>query len=83
LFTAYSTAIMSSAFVRESDDQKLNEVAPNLSALLFYLRRENGGMTIHETKSYYSHKHGRDVYEMSDGLTYAKNDESKWYIILD
>ena len=74
---------MSSAFVRESDDQKLNEVAPNLTALLFYLRRENGGMTIHQNKSYYSQKHKRDVYEMSDGLAYARNDEGKWYIILD
>lgn len=74
---------MSSAFVRESDEQKLNEVAPNLGALQVYLRRENGGMPVHEQKSYYSEKHGRDVFEMSDGLTYAKDDNSKWYIILD
>ena len=74
---------MSSAFVRESDEQRLNEVAPNLSALHTYLRRENGGMTIHELKTWYSEKHGRDVHEMSDGLVYAKNNESKWYIILD
>ncbi len=74
---------MSSAFVRESDEQKLNEVAPTLSALLIYLRRENGGMTVRETRSYFNQKHGRESYEMSDGLTYAKNDESKWYIILD
>ena len=74
---------MSSAFVRESDEQRLNEVAPNLGALQVYLRRENGGMPVHEIKTYYSKKHNRDVHEMSDGLTYAKNDESKWYIILD
>ena len=74
---------MSSAFVREGDDQRLNEVGPSLSALLFFLRRENGGMTVHEIKSYFSAKHARDVYEMSDGLTYARDDDSKWYIILD
>jgi len=74
---------MSSAFVREGDEQKLNEVAPTLGALQFYLRRENGGMPVHEIKSYYSEKHARDVYEMSDGLTYAKSDNSKWFIILD
>jgi len=74
---------MSSAFVRESDEQRLNEVGPTLSALLLYLCRENGGVPIREVKSFYSQKHGRDVYEMSDGLTYAKDDESKWYIILD
>ena len=74
---------MSSAFVREGDEQKLNEVAPTLNALLVYLRRENGGMTVRELKSYYNEKHGREVHEMSDGLTYAKDDDSKWYIILD
>lgn len=74
---------MSSAFVKESDEQKLNEVAPTLSALQFYLRRENGGMPIHELKTWYSEKYGRDVHEMSDGLGYAKNDESKWFIVLD
>ncbi len=74
---------MSSAFVKESEGEHLNQVAPNLSALLFYLRRENGGTPIRETKNYHSEKHNRDVYEMSDGLTYAKNDDSKWYIILD
>lgn len=74
---------MSSAFVKEGEAQKLNEVTPELGALLFYLRRENGGVVIRETKTYFSEKYGRDVYEMSDGLTYALNDDGKWYIILD
>ena len=74
---------MSSAFVKEGEYQKLNEVEPELGALLFYLRRENGGTVIRESKSYFSERYGRDVYEMSDGLTYALNDEGKWYIILD
>jgi len=74
---------MSSAFVKEGEAQKLNEVASELGALLFYLRRENGGVVIRETKNYFSEKYGRDVYEMSDGLTYALNEEGKWYIILD
>ncbi|MDB5125450.1 MAG: hypothetical protein JWP94_3579 [Mucilaginibacter sp.] len=74
---------MSSAFVRESEEQRLNEVAPSLGALQLYLRRENGGMRVHETKTWYSQKYKRDVHEMSDGLTYAKDDDSKWYIILD
>lgn len=74
---------MSSAFVREGDEQKLSDVGPSLSALLLFLRNENGGIPVRETNSYYSQQHGRDVYEMSDGLTYAKNDESKWYIIFD
>ncbi|MGF7080079.1 hypothetical protein [Mucilaginibacter sp. UYCu711] len=74
---------MSSAFIRESDYQPLSEVTPNLSSLLLYLRRENGGETVRQMKSYYSEKHGREVNEMSDGLTYAINDEGKWVVILD
>lgn len=74
---------MSSAFVKEGDVQKLNEVAPTLYDLQVYLRRENGGVPIREIKLWFSEKYGRDVYEMSDGLIYALNDESKWFIILD
>jgi hypothetical protein len=74
---------MSSAFVRESEGQHLNEVGPTLSALQLYLRRENRGVPVHEVKFWYSEKYGRDVHEMSDGLIYAKNDDSKWFIILN
>ena len=74
---------MSSAFVKEGEYQKLSDVAPSLSALSYYLRRENGGQVIRETKSFYSEKCGRRAYEMSDGLTYALDDENKWMIILD
>ncbi len=74
---------MSSAFVRENDEQRLNEIGPSLDALLNYLRRENGGMTIRELRTRFSEKHQRDVHEMSDGLGYAKDDQSKWFVVLD
>lgn len=74
---------MSSAFVREGDHLQLRDVAPTLSALQFYLRQENGGVRIYEKKQWFSEKQGRDVYEMSDGLTYAKDDDSKWYVVWD
>lgn len=72
---------MSSAFVRESDEQWLHEVSPTINALQVYLQRENGGIRIYEKKTWFSEKQGRDVHEMSDGLIYAKNDDSKWYIV--
>lgn len=53
-----------------------------MSSLLLYLRRENGG-PVTELKSYHSDRHRREVHEMSDGLTYALNDDNKWMIILD
>jgi hypothetical protein len=73
---------MSSAFVKEGEYRKLSDVEPTLSALTWYLRQENGGQVIRETKSYYSEACGRDVYEMSDGLTYALNDEHQWTVML-
>ncbi|HEY4195723.1 MAG TPA: hypothetical protein VGM63_09320 [Mucilaginibacter sp.] len=73
---------MSSAFVKEGEYQKLSDVDPSISALLFYLRQENGGQAIRETKSFYSEVCGRYVYEMSDGLTYALGEENKWMVIL-
>jgi len=73
---------MSSAFVKEGEYQKLSDVEPSISSLSYYLRQENGGQVIHETKSFYSEKCGHHVYEMSDGLTYALDDDNKWTIIL-
>ena len=74
---------MSSAFVKEGEARHLKDVAPNLGALLLFLRIENNGTVIRDEKIYFSQKHSRDVYEMSDGLIYAINDDNEWYIILD
>jgi hypothetical protein len=74
---------MSSAFVKEGEARHLKDVAPDLGALLFFLRVENNGTVIRDEKNYFSEKYGRDVYEMSDGLTYALDDTQHWYIILD
>lgn len=74
---------MSSAFVKEGEYQKLSDVGSSLGALSYYLRQENGGQAIRELKSFYSEQCGRHVYEMSDGLTYALDDENKWMVILD
>ena len=74
---------MSSAFVKEGEAGQLKDVASDLGALLFFLRVENNGTVIRDEKNYLSEKHGRDVYEMSDGLSYALDDAQHWFIILD
>jgi hypothetical protein len=74
---------MSSAFVKEGEPGHLKDVAPNLGALLFFLRVENSGTAIRDEKVYFSEKHQREIYEMSDGLSYALTDEQHWSIILD
>ncbi|MBD0286276.1 MAG: hypothetical protein M3342_04700 [Bacteroidota bacterium] len=72
---------MSQAFVRESDEQWLHEVAPTLNALMVYLTRENNGIRVYEKRSFVSTKLNREVHEMSNGLSYAKDDEGRWFIV--
>ncbi|MGB8190827.1 MAG: hypothetical protein WCF67_02855 [Chitinophagaceae bacterium] len=71
---------MSQAFVKESEEQWLHEVAPTIHALIVYLTRENNGVRVYEQKTYIHPKNNREVHVMSNGLGYAKDDEGKWYI---
>ena len=72
---------MSQAFVKESDDQWLHDVGPSVNALVVYLTRENNGIRVYEQKTYMDAKTSREVHVMSNGLSYAKDDESKWYVV--
>lgn len=72
---------MSSAFVRESDEQWLHEVGPGLPALIVYLTRENNGIRVYEKKSYTDEKTQKQVYTMSNGLSYSKDENGQWFIV--
>ena len=71
---------MSQAFVKESDGEWLHDVPPILSALILYLTRENNGVRVYEKSNHHSQKHARQVYLMSNGFSYAKDDTGKWFI---
>ena len=71
---------MSSAFVKETDEQWLHDIHPTLNALVVYLTRENNGIRVYEKKNFIDKK-GREIYEMSNGLSYAKDENSKWYVV--
>jgi len=70
---------MSQAFVREEDDQWLHDLPGTMQALVNYLTRENNGIRVYLRKT--SVEKGKEFYEMSNGLTYAKNSEGKWEIV--
>lgn len=72
---------MSQAFVRENEEQWLHDIQPTLSALVVYLTRENNGIRVYEKRSFLHPKENREVYEMSNGLMYAKDDEGRWYVV--
>ena len=69
---------MSQAFVRESDEQWLHDIAPTLSALIVYLTRENNGIRVYEKGTHIDKKTNREVHNMSNGLSYAKDENGKW-----
>ena len=72
---------MSQAFVKESDGEWLHDVPPTLSALIMYLTRENNGIRVYEKKNIFNDKLGRETHLMSNGMSYAKDDAGKWYIV--
>ena len=72
---------MSSAFVKENEEQWLHEVAPTLNALIVYLTRENNGVRVYEQKMTVDRKTGKEVHLMSNGLSYSKDDEGKWFVV--
>ncbi|MGI8598074.1 MAG: hypothetical protein ACR2KB_02350 [Chitinophagaceae bacterium] len=72
---------MSQAFVREEEGQWLHDVQPTLNALINVLTRENNGIRVYEKKNFLDPKTNRQVYSMSNGLDYAKDDEGKWYVV--
>jgi hypothetical protein len=70
---------MSQAFVREGDDQSLDEVSPTLQALIVFLTRDNNGIRVYEKKTYVDS--GREIHVMSNGLSYAKGEHGRWVIV--
>lgn len=71
---------MSQAFVRESDEQWLHDVQPTLNALLVYLTRENNGIRVYEQSTSFHPRTGKEIYHMSNGLSYMKDEDGRWSI---
>jgi hypothetical protein len=72
---------MSQAFVKESDEQWLHEIAPTMQALILYLTRENNGIRVYEKRAFIDPKTGAQAHEMSNGLSYAKGEDGKWFVL--
>lgn len=72
---------MSSAFVKESEEQWLHDISPTVNALIAYLTRENNGVSVYERNSYVDDKLGKTVYVMSNGGSYTIDKDSKWRML--
>ncbi len=72
---------MSQAFVKESDEQWLHEISPTMNALIVYLTRENNGIRVYEKENFIDKKTSKQVSIMSNGLSYSKDENGKWYVV--
>lgn len=72
---------MSSAFVKESEEQWLHEVMPTINALIVYLSRENNNIRVYEKKNSVDPKTNKEVYVMSNGLSYSKDEQGQWFVV--
>ncbi|MBL7841238.1 MAG: hypothetical protein JNJ75_13940 [Cyclobacteriaceae bacterium] len=70
---------MSRAFIKEGDDQWLEDIAPTMSALISFLTRENNGIRVYETGTHKSDD-GSEIVTMSNGLSYSKS-TGRWKVI--
>lgn len=72
---------MSQAFVKENEEQWLHEIPPSITALIYHLTRENNGVRVYEKKMVKDPGSGRDIHVMSNGLSYSKDEQGKWFVI--
>jgi hypothetical protein len=72
---------MSQAFVNEKDEMSLQDVPPSITALILFLTRENNGIRVYEKKTAKDPANNREVHVMSNGLSYSKDEYSKWYVV--
>jgi hypothetical protein len=72
---------MSSAFVKESEEQWLHEIQPTMNALINYLSRENNGIRVYEKQVHTDAKTGKAIHVMSNGLSYSTDKDSKWFVV--
>ena len=72
---------MSQAFVKEGDEQWLHEIQPTVNALILHLTRENNGVRVYEQRQYIHPKTGKEVYVMSNGMSYSKDMDGRWEIV--
>lgn len=71
---------MSSAFVREREEQWLHDISPTLNALIVYLTRENNGIRVYEKGNRLDADSSKTIHLMSNGLEYTTRDD-KWIIV--
>jgi hypothetical protein len=74
---------MSRAFIKESENEWLGDVEPELSALERFLTAENGGVKVYEVGKRVDNETKRSVHEMSNGNSYTLDEDGRWVVVFD
>ena len=72
---------MNQPFVTANQEQWLHEIPASITALIYHLTRENNGVRVYEKKMVKDSGSGRDIHVMSNGLSYSKDEQGKWFVI--
>jgi hypothetical protein len=72
---------MSRVFVKEKDEQWLHDILPSTDALINYLTSENNNIRVYLLNRYVDSLTKREVYHMSNGLSYTVDQNKVWIVI--
>ena len=72
---------MRQASVKEDKYKWLPEVLPSIHELIFYLTKLNDSIMVYVKKIYKNQEDGQNIYEMSNGSSYTKDNDGNWYML--
>lgn len=65
--------------MKEGEDQWLSDIPPTLGALLIFLTHENNDIRVIEERRIVT-PDGKEIYQMSNGLSYTKDADGRWMV---
>lgn len=71
-------------FLLTYEERQFNWLPHNplsIHELVCYLTSRNDNIMVYVKKIYTNYKNNKQVYEMSNGISYSKSADGKWYMI--
>jgi hypothetical protein len=67
--------------VKERKRKKIPEKLLCIEELMIYLTKLNDSVMVYVKKIYFDTENGTKIYEMSNGISYTKDNNGEWYIM--
>lgn len=65
----------------EKNEKCISQNPLTVLELIMFLTKKNDNVMVYVKKIYTDAKNGIKIYEMSNGFSYTKNEDGKWYIL--